>query len=569
MGVDYCATPTYTGMPLDASASNPRHPADVQGWPSGGIIILARLDKRSKMQKLPIGIHTFETMITRGYLYVDKTQYVHRMVTQGMYYFMARPRRFGKSLLVSTLKCLFQGRKELFEGLWIAGHGEWEWEEHPVVVIDFNGIPSSNPEKLERSISSHLEEIAAGYGISLEPDYIELQFRNLILALGQKTNMPVAVLIDEYDKPIIGHLGKGKEELEIARANRDILKSYFGVLKDTTVAAALRFVFLTGVSQFSKVSFSELNNLNDISMHDGYADMLGYTREELETCFEGYIQLLAKKLGRSENETKAELAQRYDGYRFSERNVRVYNPFSILEAFDHQRLKDYWFATGTPTFLVNVLKQEHYDLSRIEGLQVDRSIFTTFEIDNLNPEALLFQTGYLTIENVDGEIYTLGYPNREVKTSFLKSLLFSTEGIKRKTSSHVLRLSRYLQEQDLESFFEAVTAIFASIPYDIETKRDEAYFHTIFYLMVSASGGKAQSSVLTNRGRIDLVVTFPDKTYIIEFKCNQSAEAGIKQIKDQGYAEKYRQSGKRIILMGINFSTEKRNLAAWQVEQVH
>jgi hypothetical protein len=543
----------------------------VQRWPSGGIIILARLDKRSKMQKLPIGIHTFEIMRTRGYLYVDKTEYVHRMATEGMYYFLARPRRFGKSLLVSTLKCLFQGRKELFEGLWIAEHGEREWEEHPVVVIDFNGIPSSNPEKLERSISSHLEEIGTEYGISLEPDYIELQFRNLILALGQKTNMPVAVLIDEYDKPIIGHLGKGKEELEIARANRDILKGFFGVLKDTTVGTALRFVFLTGVSQFSKVSiFSELNNLNDISMHDGYADMLGYTQEELETCFEGYIQLLAKKLGRSENETKAELAQRYDGYRFSERDVQVYNPFSILEVFDHQRLKDYWFATGTPTFLVNLLKEKRYNLPTVENLEVSRSIFTTFEIDRLNPEALLFQTGYLTIKDVDGRLYTLGYPNQEVKTAFTESLLFSwVEDVEEGISSHVLRLSRYLQEQDLEAFFEAMTVIFASIPYDIETKRDEAYFHTIFYLMIAASGGKAQSSVLTSRGRIDLVVTFPDKTYIIEFKCNQSAEAGIKQIKDQGYVEKYRQSGKRVILMGIDFSTEKRNLAAWQVEQVH
>ena len=521
------------------------------------------------MQKLPIGESSFENMRTRGYLYVDKTEYVHRMATEGAYYFLARPRRFGKSLLLSTLKCLFQGRKDLFEGLWIAGHGEWEWEEHPVVVIDFNEVNHDTPENLRQSLEGHLMAVAEESRISLDMPFLAPKFKALIRGLHRKTGMPVAVLIDEYDKPIIGHLGRGREEMEIARANRDILKGFFGVLKGATVVPALRFVFLTGVSQFSKVSvFSELNNLNDISMHDDYADMLGYTQEELETCFEGYIQLLAKKLGRSADETRAELAQRYDGYRFSERDVRVYNPFSILKVFDHQRLKDYWFETGTPTFLVNLLEQEHYALSRIEGLQVDRSIFTTFEIDNLNPEALLFQTGYLTIENVDGEIYTLGYPNREVKTSFLKSLLFSTEGIKRKTSSHVLRLSRYLQEQDLESFFEAVTAIFASIPYDIETKRDEAYFHTIFYLMVSASGGKAQSSVLTNRGRIDLVVTFPDKTYIIEFKCNQSAEAGIKQIKDQGYVEKYRQSGKRIILMGINFSTEKRNLAAWKVERV-
>ena len=522
------------------------------------------------MQKLPIGESSFENMRTRGYLYVDKTEYVHRMATEGAYYFLARPRRFGKSLLLSTLKCLFQGKRELFEGLWVAEHGEWEWEEHPVVVIDFNEVNHDTPENLRQSLEEHLMAVAEESRIALDRPFLATKFKALIRGLHRKTGMPVAVLIDEYDKPIIGHLGRGREEMEIARANRDILKGFFGVLKGATVVPALRFVFLTGVSQFSKVSvFSELNNLNDISMHDDYADMLGYTQEELETCFEGYIQLLAKKLGRSENETKAELAQRYDGYRFSERDVRVYNPFSILKVFDHQRLKEYWFETGTPTFLVNLLKEKRYDLPTVEDLEVSRSIFTTFEIDRLNPEALLFQTGYLTIKDVDGRLYTLGYPNREVRTAFTESLLFAWTEVEEAISSHVLRLSRYLRDQDLESFFEAVTAIFASIPYDIETKRDEAYFHTIFYLMIAASGGKAQSSVLTNRGRIDLVVTFPDETYIIEFKCNQSAEAGIKQIKDQGYVEKYRQSGKRIILMGINFSTEKRNLAAWQVEQVH
>jgi hypothetical protein len=350
------------------------------------------------------------------------------MVTEGAYYFMARPRRFGKSLLVSTLKCLFQGRKDLFEGLWIAEHGAWDWEdkEHPVVVLDFNGIPAATPEKLERSISTHLQKVAQRYGVSLAPDYIELQFQELVLALNQRAGMPVVILIDEYDKPIIEHLGKGEQELEIAIANRDILKSFFGVLKAATVSTALRFVFLTGVSQFSKVSiFSELNNLNDISMHDAYAGMLGYTQPELEAYFEGYIQELVEKLGLSEGGVKAELAQRYDGYRFSEGDVRVYNPFSILKSFDHQRLKDYWFQTGTPTFLVNLLREKRYDLPRIEHLQVSRSIFTTFEVDRLSPEAVLFQTGYLTIKDVDGRLYTLGYPNREVKTAFTESLLFS------------------------------------------------------------------------------------------------------------------------------------------------
>ncbi len=520
------------------------------------------------MKKLPIGESSFENMRTRDYLYVDKTEYVHHMATEGAYYFLARPRRFGKSLLLSTLKCLFQGRRELFEGLWIADHGEWEWEEHPVVVIDFNGIEHDTPANLKLSLEEHLMTVAEESQITLEKSFPAPKLKELIRGLHQKTRMPVAVLIDEYDKPIIGHLGRGREGLDIARANRDILKSFFGVLKEATVVPALRFVFLTGVSRFSKVSiFSELNNLNDISMHDDYADMLGYTQEELEIYFEDYIRLLAEKLGYSENEVEARLARQYDGYRFSERDVLVYNPFSILKAFDHKQLKNYWFQTGTPTFLVDLLQREQYDLPGVEDLQVGRSLFTAFEVDRLRPEALLFQAGYLTIKDVDGRLYTLGYPNQEVKTSFTESLLFAwTGGVEEKINSHVLRLSGHLRDEDWEAFFEAMQAIFASIPYDIETKRDEAYFHTIFYLMMTASGGEAQSSVLTNRGRIDMAVTFADKVYIIEFKCNQSAKAAIKQIREKGYAEKYSGSGKEMILMGINFSTEKRNLAEWQVE---
>ncbi len=522
------------------------------------------------MKKLPIGESSFENMRTRGYLYVDKTMYVHRLVSEGAYYFLSRPRRFGKSLLLSTLKCLFQGREELFEGLWMAGRGRWEWKEHPVVVIDFNGIPVSTPEKLGNGISTHLTNVAKGYGLSLEQDYLELRFQELVLALKRKTGMPVAVLIDEYDKPIIEHLGRGEKELEVARANRDVLKSFFGVLKEANVVPALRFVFLTGVSRFSKVSvFSELNNLHDISTSGQYADMLGYTQDELETFFGERIEQFAEENDWPQDRVKEQLAQWYDGYRFSARDVRVYNPFSILNAFGDRALGNYWFRTGTPTFLVDLLKEKRYDLSRLDGLQTGSSIFTAFEIDRLSPEALLFQTGYLTIKDVDGRLYTLGYPNQEVKTAFTESLLFAwMEGAEEKISSHVLRLSRYLRDEDWESFFVAVKAIFASIPYDIQTKRDEAYFHTIFYLALSASGGDAQSSVLTNRGRIDLAVVFDDKVYIIEFKCNQSAEVGLKQIRDMEYAARYRGSGKRIILMGINFDTERRNILDWQVEQV-
>ncbi|MEA2062108.1 MAG: AAA family ATPase, partial [Gemmatimonadota bacterium] len=282
-------------------------------------------------------------------------------------------------------------------------------------------------------------------------------------------------------------------------------------LKGANVADVTRFVLLTGVSRFSRGSvFSALNNLNDISMHSAYAALLGYTQIELNTYFGAYLDRLAETMETTVKATIGALARYYNGYRFSRRARKVYNPFSVLAAFNHGELQNYWFETGTPTFLVNLLREQQYTLSDLEGLQIDATVFSTFEIDRLTPEALLFQTGYLTIAKVEDEIYTLDYPNQEVKTSFTKALLLATERIASKVTSHVLRLSGYLREGNLEAFFTAVTAIFASIPYDIESKRDEAYFHTLFYLAMSASGGAARSSVLTSRGRIDMLVTFSD-----------------------------------------------------------
>ncbi len=517
------------------------------------------------MQKLPIGVQSFEVMRTQGFVYVDKTEWIHQLATEGMYYFLARPRRFGKSLLASTLKCLFQGRRELFTGLWIAEPGRWDWQAHPVVMIDFNSIALDTPARLDADLVRSLDMQASQAKLTLAGPTLVSRFGELIVGLYRQTGMPVVVLIDEYDKPLVEHLGKGEAGLAVARANRDILRGFFGVLKGSDVAAALRFVLLTGVSRFSRVSiFSALNNLNDISMHSGYAALLGYTQSEVSDYFDEYIQQLAKALECSPEQVLAELAQYYNGYRFSKSQVKVYNPFSVLAALDHRELRNYWFETGTPTFLVNLLKQQQYDLAALERRPVDQSIFTTFDLDALVPEALLFQTGYLTIADVQDDIYTLDYPNQEVKTSFTKSLLFSTAGMDMVASSQVLKLSRYLADGNLEAFFEAMTAIFAAIPYDIQTKRDEGYYHTLFYLAISASGGPAQSSLLTARGRIDLAVTFPDKVYVIEFKCNQSAAAALAQIRERGYAERYRQSGKQVILLGINFSRKTRNVANWQ-----
>ena len=518
-------------------------------------------------EKLPIGIQAFETLRGQGYLYVDKTRWIHRMVTQGMFYFLARPRRFGKSLLMSTLKCLFEGRRELFKGLWIAEHGEWDWQTHPVIVLDFNGIGHSTPEELRGELMTALARTAYRHQLRLQSAAIVSGFGELVEALHHKRGMPVVVLIDEYDKPLIDHLGRGEAGLEIARANREILRSFFGVLKDTIVSPLLRFVFLTGVSRFSRVSvFSELNNLQDLSMNPAYADMLGYTQEELETRFAPHVAAFAHQQGWMPDAVRARLAQQYNGYRFTERDVRVYNPFSILNALSDQTFGNYWFTSGTPTFLVNLLREKQYDLSQIEGLEVDPSVFSTYEIDRLRLEALLFQTGYLTISDVQASIYRLDYPNQEVKTSFTKALLYAVgEGIEERASSQVLRLARHLQREELDAFFEAMTAIFAAIPYTLSAQRDEAYFHTIFYLALTASGVDATSELLTSRGRVDLGVQFADKVYVFEFKCGQSAAVALAQIQARGYAERYRGSGRKIILVGINFDPATRNVAEWQV----
>ncbi len=526
------------------------------------------MKKKQELLNLPIDIQSFEIMREENYLYVDKTRHIHRMVTEGIFYFLSRPRRFGKSLLMSTLKSLFQGRQELFDSLWIIEQSNWDWANYPVIDLDFNDIPGSDPDELQEGLSFHLSRIAQEYGVTLHASLVELQFNELIVQLSKLSGKPVVVLIDEYDKRIIDHLGKGDQRLDIAKANRDTLKSFFGVLKGQSVSSLLRFVFLTGISRFSKVPiFSELNNLRDLTLNPGYADMLGYTQKELETCFPLHIEQMAQQTGMSPEQVLAFFERKYNGYRFSKRDTRVYNPYSILNALNECDFGDYWFETATPTFLIQLLKQEQYDFPELENFEMDQSL-STYDLDNLLPEAILLQTGYLTIKDVNKSLLILNYPNQEVKEAFLKHVLTSLQqGRERKVRSKILRLSDYLEQQDFDRFFETLKTIFASIPYDIQMKRDEAYFHTIFYLLMSASGMAVDSSVLTCEGRIDLVVNLPETLYIIEFKCNQDAAVALQQIQKKRYADRYQDKGKQIFLMGINFDTETHNLKEAKVEE--
>jgi len=438
------------------------------------------------MKKLPISISSFGELITRNCVYVDKTRHIYKMVTEGKFYFLSRPRRFGKSLLVSTLQYLFEGRKDLFKGLWIE-NTDWGWTPHPVVKIDFSEISATTPEILRASLIERLQALGQSAGVAVKSTILRNGFTDLIISLHDKHRQKVAVLIDEYDQPLISHLGKGTAALEIAKQNRDVLREFFGVLKGGNVNEALQFVFLTGISKFARVSiFSELNNLNDLTMQDFYSAILGYTDEELRQHFDEHVKQLSSQLNMPVEETFLQIRDWYNGYRFSDLDLKVYNPFSVLNLLYQSKFKSYWFETATPSFLVNLIKEKKYPVADLENLQLQSTSFSTYDLEHLDLEPLLFQTGYITIRGFDGDRYHFGYPNQEVKNSFL-GLLYKSFAEIPSTSlrEQYSRLHEYLATEDLDRFIETANAILAAIPYPhISQKKtraaNEHYYHTVF-----------------------------------------------------------------------------------------
>jgi hypothetical protein len=518
-------------------------------------------------KKLPIGIRSFAQIIEENYVYVDKTAHVYKLASEGIFYFLSRPRRFGKSLLVSTLAELFAGRRELFKGLWIE-KSDWSWKPHPVVQIDFNEVQLTDAAIMEQSLSAALEQIAERHAIALKQKLLHNKFVELLTALRNQFQEKVVILVDEYDKPIITHLGKGEAGLQTAKESRDLLKSFFGVLKGANVGDLIRLVFITGVSKFSKVGiFSDLNNLQDLSMHGAYAGMLGYTHEELEKYFGGWIEEFARLRCATNGEILELLRAWYNGHRFTKQDLQVYNPLSLLNVFSEYDFKNFWFTTGTPSFLVSLIKERDYPIPNLENLQIPGETFSTYELENLQLEALLFQTGYLTIHGFDGILYQLGYPNQEVKSSFLSYLYDHLVKLPDSTlKAQYVRLHHYLAQEDLPQFIETVNAILSAIPYPQIEKQDEAFYHTVFYLMLSASGVLVLTEPLSSHGRVDIAVEFKDKVYIVELKCNQSSEEALRQIRAKRYHEKYAQSGRKVFLLGINFDTRERVLKDWRLE---
>ncbi len=383
----------------------------------------------SAQKELPISMQSFNQIVSGDCIYVDKTKHIYNLAKSRKLYFLARPRRFGKSLLISIFENLFEGREELFKGLWIHENNAWEWKAHPVVLFDFNGMPHTSTEELKTLLSLMLEEKAHKHDIELTTPFAATKFRELVLKLKEKTGTDVVVLVDEYDKPVIDFIGRGPEKMKVALENRDFMKGFYGIIKDARVASSLRFVFFTGVSKFTKMSiFSELNNLDDLTMQEKYCDMLGYTHEELISYFGDRIDELAGKSGLSYDKTLQMLDKWYYGFRFSNKDVQVYNPDSILKAFNERTFGNFWFETGSPTFLINLLKEKKRFPPDLEKFEAGRESFSTYDIESLDVEPVLFQTGYLTIRDVKEQssaysseyIYVLSYPNEEVRTSLTR-----------------------------------------------------------------------------------------------------------------------------------------------------
>ena len=512
------------------------------------------------LKKLPIGIQDFKKLREQNALYVDKTEIIFRLIDQGSYYFLSRPRRFGKSLLISTLAAIFSGEKELFKGLWI--EDKIEWKKHPVIRIDFTG-DSVKELGVKVAVRGMIDAHAERYGVELVKEDNRGRMGELVMKLHKKTEMQVAVLIDEYDKPIIDNL----ENIEQAEENRDILKDFYGVLKP--LDPHLKFVFLTGVTKFSKIAiFSDLNNLDDITITERYSTMLGLTTEEIDHAFANRIPDTCKKLALTREQFDEQLKFWYNGYSWDTKNF-VYNPFSILKFFINNSFENFWFSTGTPTFLVNFIREKGLDITDLEEYPVTQTFFDKFDIKKIDIISLLFQTGYLTMKRKDEYGFImLSYPNEEVRGAFSDNLLESYAHQEQSEISKAMReMMLALEENSLDIFCKEVNTLFASIPHQIFIAKKEAYYHSIIYLVLKLLGVYIETEVSTSRGRLDAVIKTKNFLYVIEFKMLPvTAEQALTQIKKKGYAKPYATDSREKFMIGISFNPEKREIGEMKIE---
>lgn len=515
-----------------------------------------------KIRKLPIGIQNFEKLRKEGYLYVDKTKYIWDLVTRGCVYFLSRPRRFGKSLLLSTMRAYFEGKKELFEGLYI-GEQEKEWIEYPVFYFDFNSKRYKDKFALEEILNKHFEEWEAIYGNEKKDRDLEERFEYLLKKAHEKTKLRCVVLVDEYDKSM---LESKDENLDYAH---DTFKAVFSNLKSCD--EHLKFVFITGITKFAKVSiFSDLNQLDDISNFDRYSSICGITEEELKNNFIPEIKSIAEKNKFSIEETISKLKQMYDGYHFEHDTEGIYNPFSLLNALNKGDFKSYWFETGTPTFLVEKVKKDNFNIQDFtNGVYRQSEDLRNYQIEDPDIIPLFYQTGYLTIKGYDNEFneYLLKYPNEEVKNAFLKSLVPVVFPENKYSSLDIKKFCEDLKSGNIESVMKRLKALFATLPYATKNSEQitEQNFQNVIYLVFLLLGEFVSVEHHYSQGRADCVVQTANYIYLFEFKRDKSADEALSQIEEKGYATPFAADKRTIVKIGASFSSEERNLVEWKV----
>ena len=518
------------------------------------------------MKDLTSSVYTFEDLIQGNFLYVDKTEYIWQLIRPAKeMYFLSRPRRFGKSLTLSTLKAVFQGKKELFKGLAIYDK-PYDWKSYPVIDLDMANCQAKTPQSLDDFIFDTLVGLAETHGVKLRGQSNSKRFEFLIGDIAQKNNCSVVILLDEYDKPILNTLS-GPNALEC----RDVLKGFYSSIKKCE--GSLRFAFITGVSKFCHVSlFSDLNNLTDITMDARYATMLGYTQQEFETNFGEQIEAVEKKQDLSHTDFLAEIKAWYDGFRFEENSESVYNPVSLANFFEKGgKFSNYWFETGTPKFLVDLSKSQDFDFESTLNEPVPGIAFSAFEIDNIDPLTLLLQTGYVTIKGTEKKLgetwYHLDFPNREVAGSFNTYLLNRYSG---KTQTDVVKftaeLTAAMNDGDVKRLRKTMEVFFAGISYEVHHK-NESNFQNIFFAIFRLLGIRIKAEEHTNDGRIDAVAETEKYVFIFEFKLDND-DSALSQIKEKKYYKKYELSNKKIFLNGVRFDTQTGQLADWQTEEV-
>jgi len=511
----------------------------------------------------PIGIQNFEKIRKDGYFYIDKTALIYQMVKTGSYYFLSRPRRFGKSLLISTLEAYFLGKKELFEGLAMEKL-EKDWITYPIFHMDLNTEKYDTRESLDSILNFTLEKWEQQYGTAPSETTFALRFRGLIERAYKQTGQRVVILIDEYDKPMLQAIGN--EELQ--KEFRNTMKAFYSVLK--TMDGCIQFAFLTGVTKFGKVSvFSDLNNLDDISMRNQYIDICGVSEKELHDDLEIELHELADIKGVSYHEICDKLREYYDGYHFTHNSIGIYNPFSLLNTFKYKEFGSYWFETGTPTYLVELLKKHHYDLRRMAHEETSISVLNSIDSASDNPIPVIYQSGYLTIKGYDEEfgIYSLGFPNREVEEGFIKFLLpFYANTNAVESEFEIQKFVREIRIGDYDSFFRRLRSFFADTPYELI--RDlELHYQNVLFIVFKLVGFYVKAEYHTSEGRIDLVLQTDKFVYVIEFKLDGTAEDALRQINEKHYALPFEAGGnRRLFKIGVNFNAKMRNIEKWIVE---